>query len=592
MIDDVPQESRGGILKALIALFFFGIIAFGVIMTLQTWKRLDRVQALSESVKLHLSQAAKEFVPENFSKAKTQLETAKRELDEIVVLLEKSSIVRYVPFWKKRYETLLSFSIIGQGFMQDGVELANIIGSITEPILLSDGTIKITKISPAKKRIILQRTLQATPRLNGIRAHLVLTRTLLQNVDDSVLDPALQDIKRDMLQKSENVEYTLGQILPILEVLPSFLAYNQPKTYRLLLQDPRELQPTGGRVIMSGTLTIHDATIVALHTSLEDGDAAGEGVSLPTDFSEVGRSISGDGVIAVTPEFFTSLLRLTGSIRVGNTIFSSENVFDQFDSLKNADAVASLTRMIIDKVNEMPLQKIYDVTKVVEARLNEKHILLWFADTRLQEFVQKNNWTGEMRSSDGDFLMLVDTNTQSKKTDPFIERSISYDVRQDVLDDLYVTLEILYRNNATITETTTRYKDMVRLYVPKGSTLLAARGTRASQDSREEGTISIHDEKGHTVFSAFTIVEPFQNQKLRLEYRLPKRLSRTMLANKEYSLLVQKQPGSKSSITATFFFNKPVKHFTDGGFFTNRAAGVGVQFVSDLRVDRNFAVGF
>lgn len=594
MIEEPSLESRGGLGKAIITLLFLGIIAFGVVVAFQTWKRLDRVQTLGESVKTNLSQAAQKFVPENFSKAKTHLEEANQDLDEIVVLLKKSSVLRYIPFWKKRYETLLSFATVSEGFVEDGVELVNIVEFITEPVLLSDGTIKITKISPEKKQRILQRTLQQTPRLNGIRAHLILTRTLLENIDESVLSPSLQDIKKDILQKSQNVEYTLGQALPILEVLPSFLAYNQQKTYLLLLQDPRELRPTGGRTIMSGTITLKDATILKLNTSIDEGDVASRDVLLPADFSDVAGGIGGgvEGVIAVTPEFFSSLLRLTGNLRIGNTIFSSEDFSTQLDALKDGEAIGFLTRMIIDTVNEMSFQEIYDVAKVVEARLNEKHMLLWFRDKRLQAFARKNNWTGEIRQSDGDFLMLVDTNTQSKKTDPFIERSISYDLRQDALDDLYVMLEILYRNNATITETTTRYKDTIQIYVPKGSALLSASGTRASEDSREEGSVRIHEEKGYTVFDAFTIVEPFQNQKLRLEYRLPKKLARDLLTHKTYSLLVQKQPGSKSSITATFFFTRPVRHFTDGGFFTNRAGGVGVQFVSDLRVDRNFSVGF
>ncbi|MBI4272310.1 DUF4012 domain-containing protein [Candidatus Uhrbacteria bacterium] len=625
-MENTLHESRGEALKGFFILFFLVVVGGGVLLAFQTWKTVGKIEVLGVSAYTHLSHAAEEFVPENFTLAKQELEGAKHDIDEIVRLLGGVSYLRYVPFWSSRYESLYSFSRIVQQFIDTGVQLSSLVEHISEPIRATDGTITITRMSDEDKRVVLERTVQSIPRLQSMRATLQILGSTLRGISDDALEKVLVPIKSDLLAKGDYITYTIDQALPLLEVIPLFVGYNKEKEYLLLLQDPTELRPTGGLIEMYSLLRVKDAAILSLRSEKTYGDIRGSGFArLPalaeftaqeipggflqdtnwqSDFSksaqhavEAFRSAEGgdiDGVIGVTPEFFISLLRMTGDIRIGDTVWSSTRFIDELHGqlASGSPPLGKLTRAIIDAVNGMKFQKIYDVTKLVEARLNEKHILLWFSDPKLNEFAKSNNWTGEIRATGGDFMMITDGNVGSKKTDPFIQRTVTRDIVEDELDNLTVSLEILYRNNATITPSTDRYRDHIEVIVPEGSQLLRSVGFRKNDEGREEGQVDVRDAQGYTVFEGFTVVEPFQNQKIQLEYRLPKRLAKKILNKGTYSFFVQKQPGSMQNLTATFFFKKPVKSFTNGGFFTQKAGGAGVQFQTDLRVDREFHIQF
>lgn len=614
-------------MKSFLLVLFLAAAAAVALFIFQVSSTIGKIQNRAASVRDHLYFAANRFLPENFSQAKTELESAKRDIDQIVDLFESMQVMRFLPILSSRYETGHSFSRIAQQFVDSGIELAGVVEYISEPIRSNDGTIVITGISETDKRIILERTVKSISTLHGIRATLELTRGRLAAMPDPAIEQAFIPIKRDLLAKSESIIYTIDQALPLLEIIPPLFGYREEKKYLLLLQDPSELRPTGGVVEMYALLAVRDATILSLSSEKTRGDMREQARGRPaaitnftreqlpsgflqdsnwsSDFVFAAQEAAAtyraadqtdiDGVIAVTPEFFLSLLRMTRDLRIGDTIWSSSNFVSELESQLQytSPPLGKLTRAIIDAVNAMPFQRMYDVTKVMEARLNEKHILVWFRESKLQTFARANHWIGEIRESDTDFLMITDANVASKKTDPFVERSVTSVLVQDELDHLTVSLEILYRNNATIGPQTDRYRNRIQIIVPKGSELLSADGFREHDQSRDEAKVSVREESGYTLFEGFTVVEPFQNQKIRLQYRLPNRLEKKILREGRYSLFVQRQPGSATHLTATYFFRKPITAFTKGGFFTTPAgSSEGVTFRSDLRVDRDFFIQF
>ena len=70
----------------------------------------------------------------------------------------------------------------------------------------------------------------------------------------------------------------------------------------------------------------------------------------------------------------------------------------------------------------------------------------------------------------------------------------------------------------------------VRIYVPKGSTLITSEGLEAKEDPYED--------LGKTVFAGFFQLRPEGVSKVTFQYKLPFKVS------KEYHLLIQKQPGT------------------------------------------------
>ena len=77
-------------------------------------------------------------------------------------------------------------------------------------------------------------------------------------------------------------------------------------------------------------------------------------------------------------------------------------------------------------------------------------------------------------------------------------------------------------------------RDFVRLYVPRGSTLVEALGF-------EEGTSQTSEDLGKTVFEGFFKLQPQSQAKIIFTYKLPLKAT-----GKNYKLLIQKQPGTKT----------------------------------------------
>jgi|GEM_PF-4698667 len=634
-MEDELLESHSSVLRGVLLIILLIGIAAGVIFGYRTWKRFDAVQGMSSEVRTYLAGASQDFLPDNFLNAKKELQSASRLLGEMIQQLDSISVLGVLPFTKERYRTAVQFSAVAKSFTDTGIQLAELVEQITEPAMRPDGTISIAEVAPSERATILERTVQSIPAFTGIRAKLALNAQQLSAISDDSLDEPYRAVKYDLLQKSEFIEYTLGQVIPFMEVIPRFLGYADEKAYLVLLQDARRLRGTGGIIRLYGILRVKDGTITDFTVSNPDADAArtasvpayvqsaegavGDGSALQDanwdfDFPSVAKlairqysSLRGgeqiDGVIAVDHDFFTSLLRFTGPIRIRNTIFSADSFTAELDyhrasgsyrvanpPEKPNDPIADLVGSMIEAVNKMPFTGVFEVTKIVEARLHEKHILVWFDDEKLEEFAQANNWTGTVRYNNADYFMVVDENITDKDTDPYIERSIKYEVVQDSLERLNASMEITYRNNATVTQSTGHYTAWLRVIMPRGSEIFAVQGLQGDIHTENRGNVMI--------VSGIVPVRAFQKTIVRLEYRLPKSVAQTAKENSRYDLFVQHQPGSKQSLNVSLFFQKPVTQFTSGGFFSTPTAGVsaqeigGVKFVSDLRVDREFMAQF
>lgn len=634
-MEDELFDSRSGIFRGAVLIILLIGIAAGVLYGYQTWKRFGLAQQMSFEVRTHMTNAAQDFLPENFLRAKEELRSAAKILDDMQELLASISVLGVIPFTQDRYQTAVQFSEAAKSYADTGIQLSELVEHITEPAMRDDGTVSIAEVTPSERSIILGRTVQSIPAFAGIRAKLVLNEQQLSLISDELLDEPSRAMKYELQQKSRLIEYTIGQIIPFLEVVPRFLGYADEKIYLVLLQDTRKLRGTGGLISLLGILRVEDGTIIDFKVSNPDSDTS-LASSVPeyvqaSDLATFDRSFLQDtnwefdfpivaqqaiqqyrqkkggekidGVLVVDHDFFTSLLRFTGPIRVRNTIFSADSFTNELDFHREHgayrvvnppatpnDPMADLVTSMIESVNKMPFTGIFDVTKIVEARLHEKHILLWFEDPKLQEFALSNNWTGHTRRGEADYFMVVDSNITNLLTDPSIERNIAYELEQDTLERLNAKMEITYRNNATVTESTGHYGSWLRVVIPRGSEILASQGFEGDIHEENRGEV--------TIVSGIVPVRAFQKAVVRLEYRLPGTVARAVKKKQRYDLLVQRQPGSNQSLTVSLFFQKPVTGFTSGGFFASPTVGVnahestGVKFVSDLRVDREFMAQF
>lgn len=189
----------------------------------------------------------------------------------------------------------------------------------------------------------------------------------------------------------------------------------------------------------------------------------------------------------------------------------------------------------------------------LQSSLQEKHLLVSLNDRSGATLLAEAGWDGALRPSEGDYLMVVDSNVGWNKVNPLIKRATFYQISPRGDGSAQTTLELVYRHEGELTQEpcvhTARYGDSyedmlrrcyfdyVRIYSPAGAQLSAAEGFEP--DSLQ----TLRGEHGMTIFSGLLELPPGQERRLRLTYELPPSQGGAA-GSATYRLRVQKQPGT------------------------------------------------
>lgn len=311
-------------------------------------------------------------------------------------------------------------------------------------------------------------------------------------------------------------------------------------------------------------------------------------------FNESGGP-SVDGVIALTPNVIESLLELSGPIDLTEKygeIISKDNfraVIQEESEKKFAETreskkiISELTPLVFNKILELDYLKQLQVLAVLNSLLKEKHLLLFFTDDQLEKSIISRGWGGEIKEASQDYLSIINTNISGGKTDLAMEELINYKVNIQKDGKARATVTVTRIHKGTEGEPFSGIKniDFMRFYVPKGAKLIEANGFeridprkflypnegyKEDEDlKRIEGNaiideasgVRINDEFNKTVFGHWIGTEPGKSSQVSITYELPFKIEPEGLFSNSasYSLLVQKQPGTKGSIfTASITF--------------------------------------
>jgi len=268
-------------------------------------------------------------------------------------------------------------------------------------------------------------------------------------------------------------------------------------------------------------------------------------------------------------------LTLTGPVTIEGKTFSADNFFTELEydveqgflangvpMRQRKEIVQKVGAELIDRVTHLPASRWPDVIGVLTDALDQKNILIYARDPKILSLIDAHNWSGRTRSSDGDYLEVVDANLAALKTDGVMDKRVNYSVDMTAPSGPVATVTLTYTNtNRVIDWRHTRYRDYVRVYVPEASQLISSTG--AMQNDKHltggavvPGTVDVMHDLGKTVFGAFWSIEPDESRQLKFVYRLP---STIYHLSSPYTLLVQRQPGSNTYLTLDVLFGKKVQ---------------------------------
>jgi len=504
-------------------------------------------------------------------------------------------------------------------------------------LVAGEKKLSLSQFTPEEKKKILGRIHDAGPELSGMKADLDFA---LANLERVRLPWPLVFFKKNVreleAQVREGSEF-LARAIPMSRLLPGLAGYPEKAVYLVMLENSDELRPTGGFLGTYGILEIENSDIRRFEThdiyhmdmpvkdkiSIEPPAPlkkylnpkwymrdANWSPDWPTAARQIewfyhqensllkgGNQINNfsgqfDGIIALTPSFVTSLLELVGPIAIGGVTYDQNNFHDilQYQveagyeklgvpSWQRKEVIGEISKEMKIRLLDMPAAQWKDILARVDKSVLEKNLFIYSSHPELEKIISDLGFGGEVKPVGSDYLMVVDANLGSFKTDNVISRGLEYKVEKRG-EDLVAQLRINYAHGGGYDWRTTKYRTYTRVFAPLGSRLVKSEGVT-------EGDVYVRDELGKTFFGAFKTVEPGEIASLYFEYVLPKNI----IKNKEYRLLLQKQGGTTvKDLAVDLNLGNVIKSYSPAGFFAEKIGANRVKWIGEMNMDREFRV--
>ncbi len=554
---------------------------------------------------------------------------------EVLEKYEENFLISRLGYIKKQVSNLVNLSSAAEmlsGAMAEGVLFASTLNEA-----LSDKK-NFTKLTDEEKSKILGIIYNGSDELTKIKNNI---DKAVDDLGQVKFPPFLKIVStkveglRDKVVEAQDM---LGKAIPLSKILPEVFGYPDKSAFLVILQNSDELRPTGGFIGTYGIVEMENSDVARLDThdiyhmdmpvkdkiSIEPPLPLKEYLGVdkwfmrdsnwspdwPTsakkieEFYELENNLlppqnqindfygKFDGVIAVNPRFITDLIKYIGPIEIEGVKYNEKNFVDLLEyrvekgyvslgvpKWQRKEVIGKIAKEIKVRLLDLPFVEMYKIVNEIDKNLLRKDLMVYFKDNELQNLALEQGWGGNMISTEGDYLMVVDSNMASLKTDAVIKRRINHEVGEEI-DGLFSKLEISYMHSGSFDWKTTRYRTYTRVYVPEGSELVQVGGGNPEE-------VEVYNEFGKTVFAVFFTVEPGKIGTLTFRYKLPDNI----LKDDSYFLYLQKQPGSVyDGVNISLNFNEEIKRYTPTGFFAKKEKAGNVKWENDFETDLIYKV--
>jgi len=422
--------------------------------------------------------------------------------------------------------------------------------------------------------------------------------------------PQKPGTKIDLAKKTiDEIESLIVDTKPLLVVMPQIMGANEEKRYIVLFQNDKELRSTGGFITAYAYFNVNKGVIKAEgsediyrlddsltkkfpappiilkylpnvpNLNIRDSNYSPDFANSMQQFEQLYQSASSkkdiDGIIALDTNFVLSMMKVLGDIEAYGTKFTTQNVEPcgcpqiiyeleryadepvNYEKGARKDIIGVLMSKMMDTAFNAPKSQWPNLLNTGVTALRQKNLLLYFKDPKIQEAAEKMNFAGRVNQYDGDYLYINETNFAGAKSNMYIQEEVKQTIKKGKDGNITKTLTIEYKyprqgDNCNLERKgglclAGLYRDLIRIYVPKGSALVKASGT--------EIPITAGDDLDKTVFQGFLTIRPTGTAKVEVEYTIP------IKTNGDYKLLIQKQPGNPGHTYNINAFGKKIKDF-------------------------------
>lgn len=265
-----------------------------------------------------------------------------------------------------------------------------------------------------------------------------------------------------------------------------------------------------------------------------------------------------DGIIAVNATLVPKMLALTGPIEVpelGKTITADNFMLEvqksvelEYDRTENQPKkiLGLMAPRLMEKLKALPHEQLATVLAILSEGLQTKDIQLSLSDPDAEAQVRRFGWSGELKPASGDALAVIGTNIAGQKTDLTMRETVEHEATIGTTGQIEDTVTVTREHTASKGELFRGVRNVTyfRVYVPRGSTLIAAQGftppdpslfktpqeglttdpdiaAQAQSLTHDISGLDVWDEGDRTVFGGWSMVDPGQTKSIQLRYRLP-----------------------------------------------------------------------
>ncbi len=393
----------------------------------------------------------------------------------------------------------------------------------------------------------------------------------------------------------------LNSIVPVIQTAMG--ASGNTQNYLLLLENDKELRPTGGFITSYGYLTFTNGALGKISTNdiysldkleqpylnapvqlkqyvevsnwyLRDSNYSPDVPTSAKVAEEMYRSIpSGEvppinGVVYLNTQFVTSLLNATGPVYVpqynvtvnaNNAAYLIEYYSEKVDNINNSTNRKKFINYLIEEIKSKVFaargNQLISLIQLGLKGVQERNVSMYADNPSVENLLVEYNLGGVFPTitNGTDFLGFIDTNVLGNKSDFYIQRSINDNITHTSKGWLE-TVAITFTNPQVYDGwLNISSKKWIRLYVPLGSKLVSFSG----DDKYFAGqTERVYNELGYTVFDThitvpvkYYVSAPATHLTLTISYYLPSTVNTS-----NYKLYIYKQ-GGIPNINTTVDFN-------------------------------------
>ncbi len=465
--------------------------------------------------------------------------------------------------------------------------------------------------------------------LGRIYPRLVRADEALASVDPTALP---EHLRETVATVTAAVTATRNDVALLRKNMPTILdalGANSLRRYLVVLQNSAELRATGGFIgsfalvdldqgeikkmeiakggsyDLQGQLSVHQEPPHPL--SLVNSRWEFQDANWYPDFPTTARNLmwfyerSGgptvDGVVAINDQVLSDLLTATGPITMSGGLQITATSFRDALQTHIAQArntgsktpksvVAELGPILIDRLARAPLSGHVAAASAIRSGLTRGDILIYSTDPGIQDSIRSFGWDGALHTTSGDYLHVNISNIGGEKSDADLTGRIEHQAWIQPDGSVINTVNFIRTHDGVSSEASSI--SYVRMYVPKGSTLLEASGftfpaesqfhtplpyatknellshVETAQSFDEASGTRITEEFGKTVFGNWVVTKPRETSVARITYRLPfsvfsvqktqNALVRAAHAATlydpafRYSILLERQPGLRNFV--------------------------------------------